>query len=115
MSNLEAFNKRKYLYLIASIILDVLGMGTFAIPVLGETGDVVFAPFYGLMIFIMYRRRVLPAALGGTLGFLEEFFPLTDVVPTATMMWIYTFILRKESTMKAFVKEKEKEAEVLTH
>ena len=114
MSNLEAFNKRKYLYLIVSIILDVLGMGTFALPFLGETGDVVFAPFYGLMIFMMYRRRVLPAALVGTVGFLEEFFPLTDVVPTATMMWIYTFILRKESTMKAFAKEKEKEAKVLT-
>ena len=110
---LAQFNSRRTTHLIISIMLDILGMFTYALPVLGEIGDVVYAPFYGIAIFIMYRRKILPAALGGVTGAVEEFLPTTDFVPTATLMWIYTYILRKDNTLKSFVKEKNKDIEAM--
>ena len=106
---LQEFNKKKTQHLIISIILDVLGMTTYLIPLLGEAGDIIFAPFYGLAIFIMYRRKIFPAVAGGFAGTVEELLPGTDIIPTATIMWIFTYIMRKESTLKSFVKTKNKE------
>ena len=110
---LSEFNRRRTSHLIISVVLDLLGMFTYALPVLGEIGDVVYAPFYGIAILIMYRRKVLPAALGGATGVVEELLPTTDVVPTATLLWIYTYILRKDNTLKSFVKEKNKEIDAM--
>jgi hypothetical protein len=110
---LKEFNSKKNQHLFLSIILDILGMTTYLIPLLGEAGDAIFAPFYGLAIFIMYRKSILSAAVGGTTGVVEELLPGTDVVPTATIMWIYTYIFRKESTLKNFVKDKNKEIRAL--
>ena len=112
---LKQFNKIKNQHLFLSIILDMVGMLTYLIPLLGEVGDVIFAPFYGLVIFIMYRRRMLSAAIGGTTGLIEELLPETDIIPTATIMWIYTYIMRKDKTLNDFVKEKNKEIEALNN
>ncbi len=112
---LKQFNKIKNQHLFLSMILDMVGMLTYLIPLLGEVGDVIFAPFYGLAIFIMYRRRMLSAAIGGTTGLIEELLPETDIIPTATIMWIYTYIMRKDKTLNDFVKEKNKEIEALNN
>lgn len=112
---LKKFNNIKNQHLFLSIILDIVGMLTYLIPLLGEVGDVIFAPFYGLVIFIMYRRRMLSAAIGGTTGLIEELLPETDIIPTATIMWIYTYIMRKDKTLNDFVKEKNKEIEALNN
>ncbi|MBR9920722.1 MAG: hypothetical protein GYB31_07760 [Bacteroidetes bacterium] len=89
---MKAAPSRKYQHLFISICLDLLGMFTYAIPLLGEIGDVVFAPLYALAIFIMYRKRKLPAAVGAFVGAVEEWLPGTDIIPSATIMWVYVYL-----------------------
>ena len=110
---LKEFNSRKNIHLGISITLDILGMVTYLLPGLGEIGDIIFAPIYGLAIFIMYRRRIISAALGGVTGTIEELIPGVDVIPTATIMWIYTYIFGKDKTFKQFIKEKNRELDSL--
>lgn len=110
---IQAFNKKKYTHLSISVVLDILGMVTYMLPFLGELGDTVFGPFYGIAIFIMYRSKVISAAAGGVIGTIEELLPATDVLPTATIMWIYTYIFKKDSTLKLFVEEKQKEIDTV--
>jgi len=112
---LAQFKNKRNKYLLISIILDVIGMTTYLIPILGEVGDLIFAPFYGLAIFIMYRKRIFSAAVGGITGTIEELLPGTDVIPTATVMWTYTYIMRKDRTLKNFIKEKNKEINALNN
>lgn len=112
---IQEFNNKKNQHLFLSIGLDLLGMVTYLIPLLGEVGDVIFAPFYGLAIFIMYRKRIFSAAVGGITGTIEELLPGTDVIPTATIMWTYTYVMRKDRALKNFVKEKNKENATLSN
>jgi len=64
------------------IALDLAGDATYAIPGVGELGDVLFAPLEAL---------VLRSFFGGTplafFGFAEEALPFSDAVPTATIGW----------------------------
>lgn len=106
---LEKFEIHKKGRLITSVVLDALGMFTYALPLLGELGDIIYAPFYGLAILIMYRKRIVSAVAGGFVGFMEEILPGTDFFPTATVMWFYTFVLKRERTLKAFISDTRKE------
>ncbi|WNJ18320.1 hypothetical protein [Pontibacter sp. G13] len=110
---LAAYNKRKNSHLAISIVLDLLGMATYLVPLVGEIGDFIYAPIYGLSIFIMYRKRMLPAVLGGMVGTIEELLPTADVMPTATLMWVYTYVIRKKDTMKQFAEDHQSETAIL--
>ncbi len=92
---IEKTSQNKYRYLAFSVLLDLMGMASYLIPFLAELGDVVFAPIYGLAIFAMYRKRKLPAAFAGVIGVIEELLPGTDFIPTASLMWIYYFLIKK--------------------
>jgi len=107
------FEQRKNRHLIQSIALDALGMFTYIIPILGEFGDLIYAPIYGITIFAMYRLRVASAALGGVAGFAEELLPGTDFIPTASVMWAYHYYFKRESTLKKFVDQNLKEEELI--
>jgi len=92
---LENKKTKKQQHLILSLALDAIGMFTYAIPMLAEVGDVLYAPIYGLAIFLMYKKNATPAIIGGLGGFVEELLPATDFIPSATIMWIYTYLLKK--------------------
>ena len=36
--------------------------------------------------------------IASVLVFVEEVLPFTDVVPTFTLMWLYTFVWKKQPT-----------------
>ncbi|WP_317619468.1 hypothetical protein [Aequorivita vladivostokensis] len=36
--------------------------------------------------------------VASVLVFLEEILPITDVIPTFTLMWLYTFVWKKQPT-----------------
>lgn len=107
------FEQQKSKHLTMSIVIDLLGMFTYAIPLLGELGDIIYAPIYGITIFSMYRLRVASAAFGGVAGFTEEILPGTDFIPTASVMWAYQYYFRRESTLKKFAKQKMKDQQVI--
>lgn len=95
---LQKFKAKKQRLLVLSLVLDAVGMFTYAVPMLAEIGDVLYAPIYGLAIFFMYKKNVAPALIGGLGGFAEEILPATDFIPSATIMWIYTYFISSSKT-----------------
>lgn len=83
-----------YKNLILGIVFDAIGMLSFAIPFIGEFSDVVWAPIAGYLMTLMYKGTT--GKIGGIIAFIEEALPFTDVIPTFTLTWIYTYIIRRK-------------------
>ena len=77
----------KYKKLALSIVLDAVGM--IPIPFL----DFGWAPASGYIMTKMYKGK--EGKIAGIVSFLEEILPL-DIIPTFTIMWIYTYIINKK-------------------
>lgn len=90
-STFEADKSQK---LMLSIVLDLVGMATFLIPVLGEIGDLFWAPIAAYMMAKMYKG--LSGKMAGVMTFFEEIIPFTDFIPSFTLMWIYTYVIKGE-------------------
>jgi hypothetical protein len=80
--------------LILGILFDAIGMLSFTIPLIGDFADVVWAPLAGFLMTKMYEGRV--GKVAGVLTFVEEILPFTDVVPSFTFTWIYTYLIKRE-------------------
>lgn len=80
--------------LILSLIFDGIGMFTYLVPIFGEAIDVVWAPISGILLMLMYKGTV--GKIAGLFGTIEELIPFTDVIPTFTITWFYTYIIRRE-------------------
>lgn len=84
-------DKNQKLFL--SLLLDGIGMISYSVPVFGEFSDLIWAPLSGILLLLMYKGTAgKVAALFGTV---EEMIPLTDVIPTFTLTWFYTYIIKK--------------------
>ncbi|WP_347372646.1 hypothetical protein [Aequorivita sp. Q41] len=84
----------KYKLLRRGIIYDVVGMATMAIPVVGPFLDMLWAPFAAKKMTDMYKGT--EGKIASVLVFMEEILPFTDVIPTFTLMWLYTFVWKKQ-------------------
>ncbi len=71
--------------LLFCIIMDLIGYATYAIPVLGELGDIIWAPLSGLIFYLSFGSW--KGAVGGIINFVEEALPYTDFIPSFTIMW----------------------------
>ncbi|WP_299063229.1 hypothetical protein [uncultured Polaribacter sp.] len=80
--------KNKYKKLGLSIILDAVGL----IPI--PFFDAVWAPLSAYFMTKMYKGK--EGKLAAIISFIEEAFAVSDVLPTFTIMWIYTYIIKKE-------------------
>ncbi len=78
----------KYKKLGTSIVLDIIGF--IPIPFL----DLGWAPISGYIMTKMYKGK--KGKIAGIISFFEEILPL-DIIPTFTIMWIYTYMIQKES------------------
>jgi hypothetical protein len=81
--------------LILSLIFDGIGMLSYIVPVFAESLDIIWAPISGLLLVIMYKGSV--GKIAGLFGIVEELIPLTDIIPTFTITWFFTYIIRKEA------------------
>ncbi|KMS94337.1 hypothetical protein BVRB_022420, partial [Beta vulgaris subsp. vulgaris] len=73
--------------LLLCIVVDLIGLASYLIPVLGEALDVVWAPLSAYCI-----RQLLPdprLSAFAYVGFFEELMPGLDFIPTATIGWCY--------------------------
>lgn len=84
----------KYSKLLLGILLDGIGMLSFAVPGIGEFSDVIWAPVAGWIMTRLYKGRVGKAA--GLIAFTEELIPGMDIVPTFTLTWIYTYLFARK-------------------
>ena len=80
--------------LIKSLVCDAVGMATMAIPVVGPFLDLAWAPIAARKMSKMYPGK--KGRLASALVFLEEILPFTDVIPTFTLMWVYTYVFQKQ-------------------
>lgn len=86
---------KKYKLLLLSILFDAIGMLSFVIPGIGEFSDVIWAPVSVYFITKMYKGTV--GKVGGVISFLEEIGIFgTDLLPTFTLTWLYTYLIKKE-------------------
>lgn len=86
----------KYVKLILSLLFDGLGMLSFTLPFIGESFDVLWAPVSGFFIYKMYGGKV--GKVAGFISLVEEILPFSDVVPTFTLTWIYTYLIQKNKS-----------------
>lgn len=80
--------------LIMGLLFDAVGMLSFTIPLVGEFGDVIWAPLAGFLMSYMYKGRV--GKVAGFFAFLEEILPFTDIIPSFTLTWLYTYYIQKK-------------------
>jgi hypothetical protein len=94
-------DKKKYRLLVISIVLDIVGVMTYAVPFFGEFFDLIWAPLSALLVWIIYRRSY--GSLGGIFSFFEEILPGVDIIPTFTIMWFVKYYFVEERRVGAEV------------
>lgn len=87
--------------LLLGLFFDAMGMVSFIIPGIGEFSDIIWAPLAGWLMTRMYKGKVGQAA--GVITFIEELVPGLDVIPTFTIMWLYTYILKGAAKSKKVI------------
>lgn len=90
---IKATSDKKQKQLLLSLLFDAIGMFSYTLPFLGEFADIAWAPISGIILATMYKGTV--GKIGGVISFLEELLPFTDVLPTFTLTWIYTYYFGK--------------------
>ncbi|MFC4096889.1 hypothetical protein [Euzebyella saccharophila] len=83
----------KYRKLFLGLLFDAIGMLSFTVPLIGDFSDIIWAPLAGWLMTRMYKGKIGQGA--GLFTFLEEIIPGLDIIPTFTLMWIYTYVLNK--------------------
>ena len=75
--------------LLFCLLMDIIGYATYAVPVLGELGDIIWAPASALIFYATFGGW--KGILGGIGNFAEELLPGTDFIPSFTIMWFLQF------------------------
>ena len=82
----------KYKKLILSILFDAVGFIPFI--------DLIWAPISAYLMQKMYKST--EGKFASFISFVEELLPFSDVIPTFTLMWIYTHLIKAKSTEVTF-------------
>ena len=80
----------KYEKLGLGILFDALGYLSFFFPLI----DIVWAPLAAFIMTKMYEGK--KGKIAAVVTFIEEALPFLDVIPTFTLMWLYTYVLDKK-------------------
>lgn len=78
--------------LLLGLLLDAIGMLSYIFPGIGEFLDIIWAPIAGWLMTRMYKGKIGQAA--AVVTFIEEMIPGMDVIPSFTIMWFYTYVLK---------------------
>jgi len=87
---IEAIVPNKYLMLVLSVVIDAIGMSSYAADtamMLGEVLDLAWAPLQALWLRDFFDGSWTIT----TIGFLEEILPFTDALPTASLAWVFSY------------------------
>lgn len=87
--------------LVLGILFDIIGMLSLTLPIVGDFIDIIWAPIAAFLMTKMYSGDA--GKIAALLCFIEEILPLTDIIPSFTLMWYYTYYL-KDSMKKANIK-----------
>ncbi|MCA0132659.1 hypothetical protein [Winogradskyella alexanderae] len=85
-------NKNKILAI--SIICDILGYVSYVFPPF----DFIWAPLSAYIMTKLYKGR--DGKIAAVISFIEEALPFFDIIPTFTLMWLYTYVLKPKTVIK---------------
>ncbi|RFN58337.1 hypothetical protein [Marixanthomonas ophiurae] len=80
----------KYTILKKGLFYDAVGMVTMFIPIIGPFLDIIWAPYAAKKMSDMYEGE--QGKIASIIVFIEEVLPITDFIPTFTLMWLYTYV-----------------------
>lgn len=78
--------EQKWIFLIISCFIDLIGMFTYILPGIGEVFDVIWAPISATLLYAMYGSWII--SIG---NFVEELVPGLDFIPTALIAWYIAY------------------------
>ncbi|CAM1358923.1 hypothetical protein [Tenacibaculum xiamenense] len=90
--------ENKYLKLVLSLLFDGIGYLSYLFPGLGEITDVVWAPVAAFLMAKMYKGN--KGKIAAAVTFIEEAMPGLDVIPTFTLMWLFTYVFKSSKENK---------------
>lgn len=85
-----SIEKTDYSKLFLCVLLDLMGYFSYAIPLIGEFLDVLWAPISAILLMSLFKGK--SGKIGGMVEFVEELLPFTDFVPTFTLTWFYNHL-----------------------
>ena len=83
-------NNKKYKKLGLGILFDAFGYASLVFPVI----DIVWAPLAAYLMTKMYDGK--KGKIAAAVTFIEEALPFLDVIPTFTLMWLYTYVFDRK-------------------
>mgnify|MGYP001820531037 FL=1 len=83
---------KKYKLLLLGLLFDGIGMLSLLMPGIGEFTDLIWAPIAGWLMTRMYKGN--PGKIAGLIAFIEEIVPGLDLIPSFTLMWLYTYVFK---------------------
>ena len=81
-------NKHKKLAL--GILFDAIGYLSFIFPFL----DIAWAPLSAYLMTKLYKGK--KGKIAAAITFIEEAMPFLDIIPTFTLMWLYTYVFESK-------------------
>lgn len=81
--------------LVAGIVLDLIGMSSLLGFGILEVTDLIWAPIAGYLMTKLYPGK--SGAVASVFTTIEELLPGLDVIPSFTMMWCYTYLIKSKS------------------
>ena len=94
-------SNNKYKKLALSILFDAVGYVSFIIPGLGELIDIAWAPASALIMTKMYKGN--KGKIAAAVSFIEEAMPGMDIIPTFTLMWLFTYVFNSKSNKETII------------
>ncbi|WP_296316796.1 hypothetical protein [Winogradskyella sp. UBA3174] len=83
---------KKYHKLLLGLLFDAAGFVSFLIPGIGEFSDIIWAPVSAWLMTKLYRGKT--GKIAAAVTFVEEALPFADVLPSFTLMWLYTYVIK---------------------
>ena len=80
---------KKYQKLLASIVIDFIGVTSYFLFGLGEIMDIIWAPISAILNYLLYKNVWFSG-----MDFIEELLPFTDFIPTSTINWVYIYYVK---------------------
>lgn len=81
----------KFKLLVISLLCDALGYVSLIFPLF----DFIWAPLSAYLMTKLYKGK--EGKIAAVISFIEEALPFLDVIPTFTLMWIYTYVLKTKT------------------
>lgn len=85
---------KKYHKLLLGIVFDALGFVSIIFPPF----DFLWAPLSAYLMTRLYKGR--EGKIAAVISFVEEALPFLDVIPSFSLMWLYTYVLKTKDTME---------------